>query len=737
MYIVKIHNSGVSIPIHDTKEKLTSGKITKGINTIDSFQFTMLPSNAGWNEIHDYTTLVTVYNTNKGRYDFYGRVLYSEDTMDESGAIQKDVICESYFGFLCDSRQEYVKEKNWTVRGLLEHIVNAHNSQIESYKRFTIGEVTVTDPNNNIYIGIQRENTWEAINSKLIEKLGGEIRFRVAGDVIYLDYLEEIGGKSSTEITLSRNMKSIARERDPSEIVTRLIPLGCKLTGVDASGEDVETEYRLDITSVNGGKNYIEDETAIALYGIRVATVEFDDVTVASTLKTKGEKWLAENNRIRISYTATALDLSLIGLDLDDFDVCNYHAVRNPLLNINDNVRIIKKSIDICEEVKSTIEFGDNIRKLSETIKNQSAALQQIAKDYATNTYVLGVYEKTQSIIKQTEDQIRLDVSAEMLQYITQDVLDQTLADYAQITALHAVVDEYLNSEEGEAAIKMAVEGTVVTDDDLTDALGNYLKKTELDAGIDAYVNTETGKAEIISAVSGSFLTNDALTGYAKQLWVTSEINTSVSELESEISLDASYGSGTIGSNVRALLTLVSNPDSSQITLKADAIDLEGYVSFTDLENEASKTFINGANIISGTITADAFNVTDVYYKSKVSGEYVLAITSDEYSTSLIIGDNDSTNSVAGVRIKSSTTTFGTDDDSYSLQVNSRSGEITASGWDLGMRAIPFANVYTNNINLVQSSSQRATLYTDGDFLYVKYTNGSSTLTCKIMDEAV
>jgi hypothetical protein len=520
MYIATIQNNGVSIPIHDSKEKLISGKVTKGINTIDSFQFSMLPSNAGFDEIHDYKTLVKVYNTNKRRYDFYGRVFYSEDTMDESGAIQKDVICESYFGFLCDSQQEYVEEQNWTVRGLLEHIINTHNSQMESYKRFVIGEVTVTDPNDNIYIGIQRENTWETLNSKLIDKLGGELRFRVEGDVIYLDYLVEIGEESSTEIALSRNMKSIAREKDPSEIVTRIIPLGHKLTSVNADGTDVETERRLDITLVNDDKNYIEDEAAIALYGIRVATVIFDDVTVASTLKTKGEKWLAENNKIRISYTATALDLSLIGLDTDDFDVGNRHVVKNHLLNIDDTVRIIKKSIDICEEIKSTIEFGDNVQKLSDTLKQQSSELKQITSDYATNKQVIGVYEKTTSLIQQTDTQIRLDLEGELVNYVTETALGEKLKEYATITSLYAEVNEYLSTSEGVAAIKMAVEGAFVTDDDLTDALGEYISKTEVGAEIEAYIDTDEGIAKINSVISGSYVKksalDDLLEGYAK-----------------------------------------------------------------------------------------------------------------------------------------------------------------------------------------------------------------------------
>lgn len=411
MYIVSIQNGDTVTQIHNSDNKLSSGKVTKGINTIDSFQFTMLPSNAGFNEIYDYTTLVTVYNTNRARYEFYGRALYSEDEMSDSGDIKKDVICESFLGFFCDSQQEYVEEQNWTVNGLLEHIINMHNSQMESHKQFTIGEVTVTDPNDNLYCGIQRENTWDALKKKLINTLGGEFRFRVVDGMLYLDYLVEIGGLSQTKIEMSKNMKSIVREKDPSEIVTRLVPLGCKLKTVDDEGSETETEYRLDVSEVNDGKKYIDDETAIALYGIRVGIVEYDDVTVASTLLAKGRDWLEKNNKIQVSYNITALDLSLIGLEIDDFDVCNYHVVDNPLLGINDTARIIKKTIDICEEVKSTIEFGDNFEKMSEALIRQSNAVGAMSEVYVTNASFTNAITNTTTLINQTEENVNLTLN--------------------------------------------------------------------------------------------------------------------------------------------------------------------------------------------------------------------------------------------------------------------------------------------------------------------------------------
>lgn len=390
MYIVKIKNGQIETPIHDEKQKLRSGKVVKGINTIDSFTFSMLPANAGFDLINEFQTLVTVYNTNKKRYDFIGRVLHPESSMSQEGLIEKAITCESVFGYLCDSQQPYVATQNWTVSGLFHYLIENHNSQTEDYKRFEVGNVTVTDPNDNLYLGIQRENTWEAIKKNLIEKLGGELQYRVVGDVIYIDYLEKVGETKTTPIELSVNMKAITREKDPTTYVTRLIPLGAKL------GED--TEERLDITSVNNGLDYIDDEAAIAVYGIHVGYVTFDDVTVASNLLSKGRSWMNENNRVQIKYSITNLDLSLLGLSVDSMDVGNYHPIKNPLLGIDDTARIIKKSIDICEEVKSTIEMGDNFKTLADIQQEQAKQLEEAAKNWKEiHTTIVDLENKTSS----------------------------------------------------------------------------------------------------------------------------------------------------------------------------------------------------------------------------------------------------------------------------------------------------------------------------------------------------
>ena len=394
MYLVRIINQDlVAITINGQKERILSGNVVQGINTIDTCSFTLHPANAGFDKINDFTTLVEVTDTIKNKTEFTGRVLLSPEEMDDNGAIRKNVTCESLFGYLCDSQQLYVEEQNWTVRGLLERIISCHNSQVEAHKRFVVGNVTVIDPNDNLFCGIQRENSWESIKKKLIDVLGGEIRYRVESSGLYIDYLAEIGEHKTTPIELSKNMKSIVREKNPSSFVTRLIPYGAKLSN--------DTEERLTVATVNNGSIYIDDTEAIAKYGIHVGSVEFDDVTQANILLTKARQWLTANNKVQVKYSITALDLSLLGLNIDAFEVYNYHPIKNKLLGIEDEARIIKSNKDLCDRTKSTIEIGDNFKTLSELqgerlkkLEATASTVTKIENNYVTQKKLSDEIEK-------------------------------------------------------------------------------------------------------------------------------------------------------------------------------------------------------------------------------------------------------------------------------------------------------------------------------------------------------
>lgn len=428
MYIVTVDNGGTLLELHGEVNKVSSGKVVKGVNTIDSFSFALLPNNPGFGELRDFYSLVSVYNTARQRYEFKGRVLYTDTSMSESGLITQEVTCESYAGFLCDSQQGYRPEQNWTVKGLLQHILDQHNRQVEDYKNIVMGEVTVTDPNDNLYVGIQRENTWDTIQKKLIEKLGGEIQLREVDGVLCLDYLTEIGEVRPTEIRVSHNMKSLTREVDPSQFVTRLIPLGAKIDN---------TENRVDIMSVNGGVEYIDDEEAVAYYGVHVGYQEWDDVTTPSRLLAKAREWLAENNRVKVKYTVKALDLSLLGLDIDDFSVHDSYPIKNHLMGVDDVARVVKKTLDIRNPVESTIEIGDSFKTLTDLAKQPDipdyeldiGAVRGEVKDYVGSLSVKVTNHDTYSDVTLSDGES--DISSDTIRF----------GDMATRTELNEVAD--------------------------------------------------------------------------------------------------------------------------------------------------------------------------------------------------------------------------------------------------------------------------------------------------------
>ena len=379
MYEVKIINNKEETIINSVGASQYVPRITGsckfGINTIDSFTFTIFPNNDGYNLIYPLKTLVEVKNLNTNNVEFEGRVLLQTPKMDNNGIIYKTVVCESYLGYLNDSVQSYETISGVSAEELFKKMINNHNSQVENSKKFIIGEIKIgTSSSDNEDRYLNYEKTFDSVNKNLIERFGGELRVRKAGDNIYIDYIKEIGEKKNTVIALANNLIAIEQEKDPSEIITRLIPVGAKLENSDE---------RLTITNINGGINYIEDEEAIKEFGVIVDTVNFDDITEAIELLNKAKSYLKENNKIKKKYKIDALDLSTIDLNFDSFEVGNTYRVINPLMNIDEELRIIEKTLDINSPQNSSLTFGDKF----EDIKDYQLGITKATKDLNTLRY--------------------------------------------------------------------------------------------------------------------------------------------------------------------------------------------------------------------------------------------------------------------------------------------------------------------------------------------------------------
>lgn len=377
MYTVTIDNGGTITAINEdtvknTPARIKGGRISEEINSIPSFSFTIYPNNPGYDLLEGLYTKIKVYNSKTQKYDFEGRVLTVSDSMDASGLICKSVVCEGLLGHLCDSVQPYAENHNVSVRTFLGYLLSAHNSQSD-FKVYT-GAVTVKDSNDSLYRYRNYETTLEDIKSKLIDTLGGEIQLRYNSDEgkYYLDYLDQIGAKSTTNIELSVNLKSITREVDPTSVITRLYPLGAK---------ESDSERRLTIASVNGNKTYIDNDSLIAKYGVISGAQTWDDVTLASNLLVKGKAFLAAQNKALKKYQITALDLSLIKLDFEQFTVGNTHRIKNPLMGIDEDLRIIGRVIDLDSPQNSSLTFGDKFETLTNLTAKKNRQLKTVIED--------------------------------------------------------------------------------------------------------------------------------------------------------------------------------------------------------------------------------------------------------------------------------------------------------------------------------------------------------------------
>lgn len=372
MHTVTITNGIEKTTIHsDNLDRISGGKIVKAVNAVDSFTFTIYPDNAGYDKLKPLTTSVTVTDDSTGKDVFIGRVLKCPDSMGEQGLICKSVTCEGRLGWLYDSVQPYIEYKMVGIRTVLSAFLSKHNSQVGADKRIELGQVTVTAENNYTY-SVNWVSTMDAISEQLVGKFGGEIQLRDQDRKVYIDYLEHIGHGTDTKIELAVNLKTISREIDETSVITRLYPLGAKQT---------DSEKRLTIGTVNGGKDYIEDSALVAKYGVISGTQTWDDVTQASILKTKATAYLKNANKAKKQYKITAVDLSTIDMNFERFELGCWYRVVNPLMGIDEDLRIIGITINLDNPEQSELTFGDKFETMTGFMTAKTKSLQTAIDD--------------------------------------------------------------------------------------------------------------------------------------------------------------------------------------------------------------------------------------------------------------------------------------------------------------------------------------------------------------------
>ena len=437
---------------------------------------------------------------------------------------------------------------------------------------------------------------------------------------------------------------------------------GTALTAGTAPGTSVEIDEtntnRRRLLSVLTEKLGYEAEFAlhkVNLVSHRGRTLSYDISRYADLTETRD----GDN----VSYELT--------LSVGDYEIGDEVRVLCPALGISARRRIIELSYEPYNADFMRVTAGDYVPEITDSIGDVRGKVDDLRKDTeealadtakksdltaSIDTYINSEEGKASIILSlsgsyATVDDLtgytkKTELSAEIGAYIdtregTAKIINVLSGTYATVDELGNFVEKvelrteigsYIDSSAGVAKIISACSGTYQKKSDMA----GYVTTTTLTSSIEQYIDSAAGKAKIVSACSGTYQTKSDMGNYAKVSALTS-IEQSVSDVEASITLSSSYSQNTIGTNVYALLQLVSNANSSSIKLKADKIDFTGFTTFlraSDLGSSGT-TSIDGGRIKTGTISADRIDVSNlkVYELYAKSGTSTLKILSATGST--------------------------------------------------------------------------------------------------------
>lgn len=245
-------------------------------------------------------------------------------------------------------------------------------------------------------------NTYDVIQN-VIEAYG-------RGEIYYDNYrfavVERIGKDNGVRMSIKKNMTSLSVERNTQELTTRLYMYG---------------KDDLTISSVNGGKPYIDSKEGIEKYGIREAYRDYSDYDDPEKLKAFGEWDLkGEGNDFRLdrpqlTITGDVVDLSKLAEYGDFYKISLGDTVHVFEDNIEHKQRIVSMTYYPYSAKQPSVTIGQPtlanayyhawyMGKLLKTIQKNSGRANKLK-----TSYFHGTVNSTQNPVRSDNKQLLLD----------------------------------------------------------------------------------------------------------------------------------------------------------------------------------------------------------------------------------------------------------------------------------------------------------------------------------------
>ena len=391
---------------------------------------TMPPDHPAYGIFVSYRTEVTIYRDSV--LLFRGRALYPSDDFLR----RRTITCEGERCFLRDGvMRPYVYQDS--PAGVFAAVIELYNAQVEAFKQFKVGTVTVTDPNDYIRMESESAEAFSDTIDKMVDRCGGYITFTTDTDGRRcINWLADVSYSNNQVVEFGENLLDFSRTGENTDLATVIVPYGAK---------DETTGLRVTIESVNDGLDFIQDYDAVALRGVVAKAVYWDDITSPANLLTKAQQYLAESKQAITSLELTAVDLSVVDKSIDSFRVGDIIRVRSRPHGVDDDYRLTERKMDLLNPAGDRITLGKSIASLTGADaagdRRSTYDIQKVERNVVSG-YTLDVAAQIEatkveltSLIQQTGDAIQLEVSE---QYATNETVTSAIS-----TSMTQLADQF------------------------------------------------------------------------------------------------------------------------------------------------------------------------------------------------------------------------------------------------------------------------------------------------------
>ena len=552
MYTVYMDGQSVySSVIPNTQ--LTNAVISRAENQPGTFTLTLNDESEFLGDYKMLKSICEVYRDD--RLIFHGRPISKSNDFYGTTTIEM----EGELGFLYDSIQGTDDVSGKQPREILQLLIDKHNSQVEDWKKFKIGNVTVVDTTSNasyhpddpgaMYptddatskIKCNYSKTFDELNSLLISRLGGFLNVRHESDGMYIDYYKDYTDYTLNEdqvIEFGTNLLDYSDSMSYGGICTGVIPLGGHGEADPYEMYQTSDDVRLTVESVNGGSEIIWNQSLVDTYGRIISVLDLNNINDPQKLYDKGLEYLNDTQFNKLTLNCKIIDLNYVDNKIKPINFLDYIRVISKPHGLDKYFPVSEISYDLLNPENDTVTLGITVNALTDGLIKQETSLNSQNHDIQTNTHVINqnakgwwkeVHDKDgRSKFSIMADQISSEVSridaetgalssriTQNADSITSEVSRAASAESALGSRITQTADSIMSTVEAQgqsiSSVRQTAEGVQISVNDLKTGLSNGTTTINGGCITTGSIDADKIKTSYISSLGNSVHFSDSI----------------------------------------------------------------------------------------------------------------------------------------------------------------------------------------------------------------------------------